>query len=322
MSKEKMNINEFVNEVRGNIKGFLPKAYENAEVSVTEYQKLNVIYEGLMVKREKEMISPIINLDQFYEIYQNQPETTMEVICRRIAKVVMETPIEVNLNPIMDYNIAKYNLFIRVSSAEKNKDILANVPHQLKEDLAITYHLITNMRGGELSSLLIKNDLLKQYGIMAEQLHEDAMNSSPHIMPQEVSSIGMIREFLEQDPFMMSSEENDMLQESEPAPSFYVVTNQKKLDGAGVIFYPGMMEYLGSLFCQDYFILPSSIHEMIVLPDNGENIVNELKMMVSEINATQVTPSERLTDEVYHFDTKDHVFEKADNFIKRKNRAI
>lgn len=323
MSKEKMNINEFVNEVRGNIKGFLPKAYENAEVSVTEYQKLNVIYEGLIVKREKEMVSPIINLDQFYEIYQNQPETTMEVICRRIAKVVMETPIEVNLNPIMDYNIAKYNLFIRVSSAEKNKDILANVPHQLKEDLAITYHLITNMRGGELSSLLIKNDLLKQYGITAEQLHEDAMNSSPRIMPQEVSSIGtIIREFGEQDPFMMSSEENDMLQESEPAPSFYVVTNQKKLDGAGVIFYPGMMEYLGSLFWQDYFILPSSIHEMIVLPDNGEISVNELKMMVSEINATQVTPSERLTDEVYHFDTKDHVFEKADNFIKRKNRAI
>lgn len=319
MSKEKMNINEFVNEVRGNIKGFLPKAYENAEVSVMDYQKLNVSYKGLMVKREKEMISPIINLDQFYEIYQNQPETTMEVICRRIAKVVMKTPIEVNLNPIMDYNIAKYNLFIRVSSAEKNKDILANVPHQLKEDLAITYHLITYMRGGELSSLLINNDLLKQYGITAEQLHEDAMNSSPRIMPQEVSSIG---EFLEQDPFMMSSEENDMLQESEPAPSFYVVTNQKKLDGAGVIFYPGMMEYLGSLFCQDYFILPSSIHEMIVLPDNGEISVNELKMMVSGINATQVDPSERLTDEVYHFDTKDHVFEKADNFIKRKNRAI
>ncbi|WP_270368259.1 DUF5688 family protein [Eubacterium ramulus] len=319
MSKEKMNINEFVNEVRGNIKGFLPKAYENAEVSVMDCQKLNVSYKGLMVKREKEMISPIINLDQFYEIYQNQPETTMEVICRRIAKVVMKTPIEVNLNPIMDYNIAKYNLFIRVSSAEKNKDILANVPHQLKEDLAITYHLITYMRGGELSSLLIKNDLLKQYGITAEQLHEDAMNSSPRIMPQEVSSIG---EFLEQDPFMMSSEENDMLQESEPALSFYVVTNQKKLDGAGVIFYPGMMEYLGSLFFQDYFILPSSIHEMIVLPDNGEISVNELKMMVSGINATQVDPSERLTDEVYHFDTKDHVFEKADNFIKRKNRAI
>lgn len=215
MSKEKMNINEFVNEVRGNIKGFLPKAYENAEVSVMDCQKLNVSYKGLMVKREKEMISPIINLDQFYEIYQNQPETTMEVICRRIAKVVMKTPIEVNLNPIMDYNIAKYNLFIRVSSAEKNKDILANVPHQLKEDLAITYHLITYMRGGELSSLLINNDLLKQYGITAEQLHEDAMNSSPRIMPQEVSSIG---EFLEQDPFMMSSEENDMLQESWYAP--------------------------------------------------------------------------------------------------------
>ena len=239
MSKEKtkMNINEFANEVRDNIKCFLPKAYENAEVFVMDCQKLNVSYKGLMVKMEKNMISPIVNLDQLHEIYQDQPETTMESIYRRIADIVLGAPVEVNLNPFMDYNIAKYNLFIRVSSAEKNKDILANVPHQLKEDLAITYHLITNMRGGELGSLLIKNDLLKQYGITAEQLHEDAMNSSPHIMPQEVSSMGtIIREFEEQDPFMMSSEENDMLQESEPAPSIYVVTNRERLNGQELFF--------------------------------------------------------------------------------------
>ena len=223
----------------------------------------------------------------------------------------------------MDYDIAKDNLFIRVSSAEANKDMLANVPHQLKEDLAITYHVAVSMDEEGLSSMLIKNDLLKQYGITAEQLHEDAMKSSPRIMAPEVSSMGaMMEELVEKDLFMMSPEEREMLQESirESAqmPTFFVVTNQQRIDGAGALFYPEVMDNLGELLGQDYFILPSSIHEMLVLPDNGEVSADELRMMVTEVNATQVAPAERLTNDVYHFDTKDHVFEKADRFTERQ----
>ena len=174
-----------------------------------------------------------------------------------------------------------------------------------------------------LSSMLIKNDLLKQYGITAEQLHEDAMKSSPRIMAPEISSMGAVmEELVEKDPFMMSPEEREMLQESirESAqmPSFFVVTNQQRIDGAGVLFYPEVMDNLGELLGQDYFILPSSIHEMLVLPDNGEINADELRMMVTEVNATQVAPAERLTNDVYHFDTKDHVFEKADRFTERQ----
>lgn len=318
-----MNFNEFVNEVKDNIKRFLPEAYENAEVSVMDYQKLNATYKGLMVKKEDETITPTINMDQLYKAYQNQPGVTMESVCRRIADVVMEAPIQVNLKSIMDYDIAKDNLFIRVSSAETNKDMLANVPHQLKEDLAITYHVAVSMDEEGLSSMLIKNDLLKQYGITAEQLHEDAMKSSPRIMAPEVSSMGAImEELVEKDLFMMSSEEREMLQESirESAqmPTFFVVTNQQRIDGAGALFYPEVMDNLGELLGQDYFILPSSIHQMLVLPDNGEVSADELRMMVTEVNATQVAPAERLTNDVYHFDTKDHVFEKADRFTERQ----
>ena len=214
-------------------------------------------------------------------------------------------------------------MFIRVSSAEANKDMLANVPHQLKEDLAITYHVTVSMDGEGLSSMLIKNDLLKQYGITAEQLHEDAMKSSPRIMAPEVSSMGAImEELVEKDLFMMSSEEREMLQESiresSQMPTFFVVTNQQRIDGAGAIFYPEVMDNLGELLGQDYFILPSSIHEMLVLPDNGEVSADELRMMVTEVNATQVAPAERLTNDVYHFDTKDHIFEKSDRFTERQ----
>ena len=69
-----MNFNEFVNEVKDNIKLFLPKDYENAEVSTMECQKLNRAYTGLMVRKEGEMLTPTINLNQLYEAYKTQPQ--------------------------------------------------------------------------------------------------------------------------------------------------------------------------------------------------------------------------------------------------------
>lgn len=174
-----------------------------------------------------------------------------------------------------------------------------------------------------LSSMFIKNDLLEQYGISAEQLHEDAMKSSPRVMAPEVSSIGaLIDEMYQKNILMLTPDEREMLQEtlqeSSEMPTFFVVTNTDRIDGAGVIFYPEFMDSMGELLGNDFFILPSSIHEMLVLPDDGQVDAEMLRDMVKEVNATQVAPAERLTNDVYHFDTKDHVFEKADRFTERQ----
>ena len=262
---------------------------------------------------ENETITQTINMDQLYKTYQNHPGITMESVYKTVADVIMETPIQMNLKSIMDYDSVKDHLFIRVSSAETNKNMIANVPHQLKEDLAITYHVAVSMEAGTLSSMIINKDLLKQYGITAEQLHEDAMKNSPRIMAPEVSSLGaMMEELVEKDLFIMSPEEREMLQESiresSQIPTFFVVTNKQRIDGAGVLFYPEMMDNLAEVFDQNYFILPSSIHEMLVLPDNGEISADELRTMVAEVNATQVAPAERLTNNVYHYDVSNHYF--------------
>ena len=321
-----MNFNEFVNEVKDNIKLFLPKDYENAEVSTMECQKLNRAYTGLMVRKEGEMLTPTINLNQLYEAYKAQPGVTMETVCRKIADIVIEAPIQVDLKSILNYEDVKDKLFIRVSSAEANKEVLENAPHQLKEDLAITYHVAVGKDQDGLSSMFIKNDLLEQYGISAEQLHEDAMKSSPHVMIPEVSSIGaLIDEMYQKNILMLTPDEREMLQEtlqeSSEMPTFFVVTNTDRIDGAGVIFYPEFMDSMGELLGNDFFILPSSIHEMLVLPDDGQVDAEMLRDMVKEVNATQVAPAERLTNDVYHFDIKDHVFEKF-HFIEIELKSI
>ena len=230
-----MNFNEFVNEVKDNIKLFLPRDYENAEVSTMECHKLNRAYTGLMVRKEGEMLTPTINLNQLYEAYKAQPGVTMETVCRKIADIVIEAPIQVDLKAILNYEDVKDKLFIRVSSAEANKEVLEIVPHQLKEDLAITYHVAVGKNQDGLSSMLITNEMMKEYGVTQEQIHEDAMKSSPRVMVPEVSSIGvLIDEIYQKNILMLTPDEREMLletlQESSEMPTFFVVTNTERME--------------------------------------------------------------------------------------------
>lgn len=98
----------------------------------------------------------------------------------------------------------------------------------------------------------------------------------------------------------------------------FIVTNSQTVGGAGVIFYPEVMDQIGEGFQGNFFILPSSTHETLVIPDNGAFDYRVLEDMVQTINENEVAPEERLSDHVYHYDVKDRVFERADKFEARQ----
>ena len=320
-----MEFNQFVDEVKGRIKQFLPIEYEDAQVRIEEIKKLNENYLGITVLKENQVIAPTFNLNQLYEMFQSDPQNSLENILRNITEVVLDAPEQFDLNSITEYESVKDKLFIRVSSAERNEEILQKIPHQRKEDLAITYHLAINVNDVGRGSTTITNDILKHYGISEEQLHADAMKNSPKIMPLHVDAmknvikqiIGGDNKLLMQDKGFKDMEEviSEGLKEGEP---MFVITNQQTMDGASAIFYPGVMKQLGECFQGDFFILPSSIHETIVLPDKGDFDYLSLKSIVQEINSNQVLKEEQLTSDVYHYDAKQRMFERADKFEKRQ----
>ena len=280
-----MNFNDFVEEVTENIKLFLPEEYMDAEISVTGNEKLNETYWGMVVRKEDQSLAPVINLNRLYESYQDRPGMSIEAVCRQVADVITDTPDMVDLNTILNYDVAKNHLFIRVSSAEANQEMLGNVPHQLMEDLAITYHISIDMDSEGLSSTIITNELMERYGITQEQLHEDAMKSAVSLLPPDIATIGAkMNDLIGDLSVMLTSEEREMMQnimrDDAQSPTFIVVTNKEQINGAGAIFYPEVMENMGYLVGGDFFILPSSIHETLVLPDNGEMDAQSLKEMV------------------------------------------
>ncbi len=326
-----MDFEKFVNEIQENIKQYLPEDYQDAEVTFMEHQKLNEQYTGLTVRKDGQLLTPTMNLNRLHDYYQNHSEVPMSTVIEKIADVITEAPDQINLvdlKDIMKYDNVKDKLFIRLSSAERNEEMLQNVPHELKEDLAITYHVVVAKDSEGLSSMLITNEMMKEYGVTQEQLQEDAMKSAPSVMtPQIYSMGGKLNELMKDLAMVLTQEEKEMMRQvaADMAQnnSFLIVTNDQTIDGAGVIFYPEVMENLGYMLDGDFFILPSSVHETLVLMDDGTFDIEALKEMVQEVNETQVMPQERLTDEVYHYDAKDHVFEKADRFAERqKEKAM
>ena len=320
-----MDFEKFVNEMKENIREYLPEKYDQADISVHENQKLNGSYMGLFVHMPDQVVTPTVNLNQMYESYQ-AGEATMDELLGKAAKMVQIDPIEIDLDHLKDYDQAKDHLFIRVSAVEANKELLENVPHKTYEDLAVTYHIATNIGEDGIASTTINQQILESYGVSQEQLHADALANSEKLFPAKVESLGAVmRRMMSTDMLAtgMSQEDVDMMMDGmglDDSNPMTVVSNDRSMNGAAVLFYPGQMDHVAEKMEGDYFILPSSVHEMLVIPDTGEFAHEELKGMVTEINATQVEPQDRLTDEVYHYDSKDRVFEKADKFAERQKQ--
>ena len=229
----------------------------------------------------------------------------------------------VNEESAMEIEINKIHAFknhpFKVLDDEKMQDLIESVklsgvltPILLRVDSNDEYEMISGHRRLHAAKMAGLNTI----PAIVRELSDD-------VMIPEVSSIGvLIDEMYQKNILMLTPDEREMLQEtlqeSSEMPTFFVVTNTERIDGAGVIFYPEFMDNMGELLGNDFFILPSSIHQMLVLPDDGQVDAEMLRDMVKEVNATQVAPAERLTNDVYHFDTKDHVFEKADRFTERQ----
>ncbi len=314
-----MDFETFANRIREEIKDHLPDGFQDAEFVIKDHEKLNEKYTGLTIANRT--VAPVANLDNYYWDYTHG--RSFANIMGAIAESIEMAQPEIDFDVLRHFDKAKEHLFIRVSNAEKNQEFLKTVPHTIVEDLAITYHLRMNVDENGISSSVLTNDSLKMYGVSKKELHEEALTNSEKLFPADIFDLHEhMRQSFISDMKMegRSDEEIEALLQEFPNPGENVltmVTNDVKVNGAAVLFYPGLMDEIAKRTEGDYFILPSSVHETLILPDDGAMNYKELMMMVSDINQSQVIPEERLSDQVYHYDPIDRVFEKASSFEER-----
>ena len=304
---------QFVEDVRDRL-------YEQGaevDLSVHTVNKLNESYEAITVTPEGSNIGVNIGIDKFYDAIESG-KSYDEVVDKAVEVInngINQRP-EFDIASLSDYSQMKEKLAMEVVSAEANKEMLETVPHQNIEDMAVVYRFVLSSDDDGRASILVTNQLLDSMGVTPEQLHADAMENAPQIKPVEIK--GMSEVMAE----MMGVEQAELMGIFPVAPEdeqMYVATVPDKVHGAGVLAYQDFMDKAAEKAGGDFFILPSSIHEILIVPDNGKMNLKDLEAMVKEVNATQVSPADKLTDSVYHYDSKAKIFELGEKFVERQS---
>lgn len=300
------------------IKEKLEEHYRDAKVEHHQVYKNNgVLLQGICVLLKDTNIAPTIYINDFYREYQEGK--VLEKIVRQICRLVEENQLKRNFNVsfFLNYEKLKNYLVYRVINKEKNRELLKDVPYRELQDLAIVCHcLIENEEIGT-GSILIHHHHLKSWKIEEEQLFLDASENSPRLEPYRVHKMStLVKEILAEtvekkveeicQEYPQNKEEllentlEQMAEEMEEGQiPMYVLTNTRRYYGAASLFYKDVMEKISEIFNNDYYVLPSSVHEVILLEkteDIRPQVINE---MIREVNRTQVEEEEWLGDHAY-----------------------
>ena len=295
--KEVRSFEEFKNEVVGKIREFLPESFASAEVSLQVVRKNNDLQlTGLTIRSTESNICPTIYLEKFYDEYVEGAD--MSEILERIAEARMDHEVSESFDvaQITDFEQIKGKLVPRLINAEMNSELLEARPHKLVADLAVTYCALLDQSFDGTASVAVTNELMKMWNTSVEELHEIAVANLSELLPSTFK--GMTEVMSEM--MGMSTEDMEMMGMSNDEEQMYVLSNSIKVNGASALLDAKMMEEIIEKV-GDFFILPSSIHETLVVPVKSGMDVESLEAMVREVNSTQLQPDEILSNRVYSY---------------------
>lgn len=294
MDVREMSYEDFLNQAAADLQMQMP----GVEIVIREMDKLHgESYLGLAFMQADSPVQPVMNLTHEYDQLQHGADYTeiLDDITGKAGKALQEKQ-GISIGQLTDYGRVKDKLTLQLVPQKGNEKILQDVPHRDMEDLALIYRI--DLGGG--ATATIHNKTLAEYGITENQLHEDAIRSAAELHPAKIATM------------------SEMLGMPDMGgPALYVATNDIGLFGASVVAYPEMLEEAAQRLQGDYYILPSSIHEVLLISVKEAKDFHDLEAMVRQINETEVSPADRLSDKVYRFDSEDRIFELAEKHEKR-----
>ena len=248
-----MSYEEFVSGMELELKSLVS---DNLLVSVQKTLKNNGYLRcGIRLSEKNINISPTIYLEEFYEKYQYG--TDMHTLAEQIMKIYQKVRIEHSWKEdwIYEFPGVKNKIVYRLINREKNKKLLSEVPYMPWKDLAIVFYLLLEMDEHQMqqATMLIKKEQLEWWNTSTEDLYQNAMLNTEKLLPYELTNMyALLTE-------MLGVEEiEDHLTAEE---SMYVLTNQMRSFGAAAVLYPGRLEMLALYLKENFYILPSSVHE-------------------------------------------------------------
>lgn len=283
-----MTYNQFIRTVENRVReGF----ENNIEVCTHAVLKNNgTIRQGILFKETGINISPTIYLEEYYQ--RMLGGESIEEIVKEILRVYRKVRFNESMDAdfIQEYSQIKEKIIYRLINREANEKLLEDVPHGEYLDLAVVYYLLLDVTEYGTASMLIHNSHIQSWGVDARELHQEACKNTGRLLPYEFMTMNAALESLTN---IKLSEEEDIL---------YILSNKHKSYGSAAMLYSGCLEGIGMYLKTNYYILPSSIHEVVVISEEDSPGRERLRSMVENVNETQMEEEDVLSNHIYYYD--------------------
>ena len=294
-----MTIQEFAGQVIETLQAKFPEYFRDAEFQIQQVPKPgNLILTGIGIRMKNTPISPLYYIDSALQNGQSAEETAKE-IASQIAKQ-SSLPDSIDVNFVSDFESAKQFIVPRLIDIRPGKNdayiknrVMTQFPFV---SIGIIYDIALPNNKTSAMSIPVTKDLQLTWNASTKAIHDAAIQNGPRIRPLKIASLAEMLGL----PFEL----DDM------AP-MTVLTNSVGVNGASAILYPATKELLAERFPNGFVLLPSSVHEWIIISKDLSTDTMGLLDMVKTINANEVLPQDQLADDVFTLDASGHLISIA-----------
>jgi hypothetical protein len=311
--KESTNdYNSFVNEITGKVKKLMGEEYSAQIYKVTKNNAMEL--DSLVLLKQGKNFAPNIYLLPYYEAYTEG--VSVKELAERLCVIYKNSTIPI-LDEEFSYSFEEMKPYViyRVVSYERNKKLLEQVPHIKYLDLAITYHCLVRDDDDGIGTIRITNEHMLLWKSSLQELHALATGNTKTLFPSTIRSMGEVIKGMFTDEMLLSGEKlNEEMLDcilyddiNTNQHKMYILSNLKGINGASCLLYEDVLREFAKQIQSDFYILPSSIHEIILVPFHSTINKESLGEMVRDVNRTQVARDEVLSDRVYYFSRKSNI---------------
>lgn len=288
-----MNYQEFKQHI---VSALQTEFGSDVKITIQDIIKNNDTHlDGLTILSPQHNLSPTIYLDYYFRQYEKG--RSLSDIKQDILSAYRENcpSGRIDISFFTDYDKVKSRIIFKLINYERNRELLKDVPHYRFLDLAIVFNCLLESSPTGSATILIHDRHLTFWNITRDDLYALAFANTPKLLQYDLRNMTEILKEL------LCDADSSIPNDTKALCPMYVLSNQYKLNGSVCILYKNLLrDFANRLHC-DLYILPSSVHEVLLIPAANEMSYKELSAMVQDVNSSQLSREEILSDHVYYY---------------------
>ena len=291
-----MTLEAYTNQVMSSIKVRLGEAYDVRSQIVRKNNGIELT--GISIHQEGEKAAPVFYLNEYMDrepLCEEAAEITAQEITNKymtygtVPEIIKEME-----SDFYEFNKIKDKVRFKLINTKNNEALLKQIPSIPYMDLSIVFYRYMEEDNGGMMVAQIQKGHLDLWEVDVQVLYKVALQNMQRVMPAEIKSINEIIHNLR-------CTYGEEIEEDGKEPPFYVLSTVSGINGAACMLYPGMIANFAEQRGKDIIILPSSVHEVLLLEDTGEMDFVALMKLVKYINGTEVPMEDILSERVYEY---------------------